>query len=341
MQAWRVVRYGKPSEALRLDDISIPEPGPQHVRIRVDRTPINFNDVDGCYGRYLTVHPELPYTLGMEAMGRVEAAGSGAEAWLGKRVIATTSGAQGAYAEQALAATDMIFEAPTSLSDDQAAATLFPFHVAYLALHERGRLQAGETLLVHAGAGGVGSAAVQLGVAAGARVFATAGSERKTSFCRELGAELAIDYTRQDFAAAVLDATGGRGVDVILDLVGGEVWEPGFRSMAFGGRYLQAGFSGGIEAEDAGLVPRPIIFGNFDYMGVLMAYGDSLAVKRAAGINIVAREIGERIQRRLDELFVRKRVRPIVGDEMSFQELPRALERMESRQTIGRLVLSW
>lgn len=341
MRSWRVVRYGTPSQALRLEQLPSPQPGPGEVRIRVAKAPANFNDVDACYGRYLTVHPELPYSLGMEAMGVVEAVGSGAEPWLGRRVIATTSGVQGAYSEQALAPTDMIFEAPESLSDEEAAATFFPFHVAYVALHERAALQPGETLLVHAGAGGVGSAGVQLGVEAGARVFATAGSARKTAFCLELGAELAIDYRRENFEPAVLEATEGRGVDVILDLVGGSVWEPGFRCMAFNGRYLQAGFSGGIESEDSGLTPRPILFGNFNYMGVLMAYGDALAVKRAAGINIIPRAVGERVQARLDALFEQKRIRPIVGERLPFEELPTALERLEARETIGRVILSW
>jgi NADPH2:quinone reductase len=341
MRSWRVVRYGRPSEALQLDELPTPEPGPNEVRLRVLHAPVNYNDVDGCYGRYLTVRPELPYSLGMEAMGTVEAVGAGAEAWLGKRIIATTSGVQGAYSEQALASTDMIFEAPESLSDEGAAAIFFPFHVAYVALHERGRLQEGETLLVHAGAGGVGSAGVQLGVAAGARVFATAGSARKTAFCKELGAELAIDYRSQDFEAAVLEATDGRGVDVILDLVGGQVSEPGFRCMAFNGRYLQAGFSGGIAAEDEGIAPRPIVFGNFDYMGVLMAYGDALAVKRVAGINIIPRAVGERVQARLDGLFAEGRIRPVIGERLPFEQLPAALERHEARQTIGRSVLSW
>ena len=311
------------------------------MRIRVAKAPANYNDVDACYGRYLTIKPPLPYSLGMEAFGVVEATGSGAEAWLGKRVIATTAGATGAYSEEALAPVDMVFEAPACLDDDGAAAVFFPFHVAHLALHERGRLAAGETLLVHAGAGGVGSAAVQLGVVAGARVLATAGSPRKTAFTRELGADVAIDYRSEDFAAAVLEATGGRGVDVLLDLVGGEVLEPGFRCMAWGGRYVQAGFSGGIEAEDAGITPRPILFGNFDYLGVLLAYGDAPAVRRAAGINIVPRETGEAIQARLDGLFAEKRIRPVVGARLPFEELPAALERLASRETIGRVILSW
>ena len=127
----------------------------------------------------------------------------------------------------------------------------------------------------------------------------------------------------------------------MLDLVGGEITEQGFRCMAFNGRYLQAGFSGGIGAEDAGMIPRPILFGNFNYMGVLMAYGDAAATRRAAGINIVPREMGERVQAHLDDLFAEKRIRPIITERLPFEELPQALERLESRQTIGRVILTW
>ena len=162
MLAWRVVRHGKPSEALELLEVEAPEPGPGQLRARVLASACNFNEVDGCHGRYKTVDPPLPYTLGMEAVGEVDAAGPGAEGWLGRRVILTGVGATGAHAECAIGDTDMAFDCPESLDDLQAAAFFFPFHVAYLSLCERGGLVEGETVLVHAGAGGVGSAAIQL-----------------------------------------------------------------------------------------------------------------------------------------------------------------------------------
>jgi len=340
MKAWRVHRYGPPSEALDLDDVEVPEPGPGQVRIRVASAALNFNDVDGCYGRYATVHPPLPYVLGMEVTGEVEAAGTGADAWLGRRVMACPPAAFGGYAERVVASTEMVFEAPRALGDVEAAAFFFPFHLAWLALHERGRLQAGETLLVHAAAGGVGSAALQLGAAAGARVFATAGSPEKLALCRELGAELAIDYRKQDFAEALLDATEGRGVDVVCDLVGGAVAEESFRCIARGGRHLMVGFSGGIEKEDEALAPRPLLFGNFAVLGVLLAYShDPLPIKRATGMNLMPRSVGEAVQRELLRLLAAKAIRPIVGASRPFAELPLALEAMERRETIGRTVL--
>jgi NADPH2:quinone reductase len=341
MKAWRVVRHGKPSEALDIREIPEPEPGPEEIRIRVDASACNLNEVDGCYGRYKTVDPDLPYTLGMEAVGRVDRVGPGLEDWLGRRVMLTGIGATGAHAEVTLGRVEMAFECPESLPDVEAAAFYFPFHVAWVSLIERGRLESGETVLVHAGAGGVGSAAVQLAVAMGARVIATAGGEAKLARCRELGAEVAIDYRAGGFAEAVLDATDGRGVDLACDLVGGDVTRETFRCMAYGGRLMMTGFSGGIEAEDeSGLLPRPIIFGNFSVSGVLMTYGDPERYARS-GVHVVPRETGLAIHARLLELLDEGRIRPIVGRSVSIMELPAELERMERRETMGRTILEW
>jgi NADPH2:quinone reductase len=342
VKAWRVHRHGRPSAALRLDELPAPEPADGQVRVRSLAGALNWNEIDGCHGRYRTVDPALPYTLGMEVLGAVEAAGAGAEAWLGRRVVATASGAHGAHAEQVVADAAMVFDAPGGLDDAGAAAFFFPFHVAHLALVERAGLRAGESLLVHAGAGGVGSAAVQLGAALGARVFATAGGPEKLRLCRELGAELAIDYRKEDFAEAVLDATAGRGVDVVCDLVGGKTTEQGFRAIALGGRCVIAGFSGGIEAEDQGIAPRPVVFGNFSLLGVMLAYvDDPVPVKRATGWNLYPRSAGERVHAHLLELLAAGRIRPVVGRTGSYHDLPAELERMEARETVGRTVLRW
>lgn len=335
-------RHGRPSQALRLDEVPLPEPGPGQLRVRSAAAPLNWNEIDGCHGRYRTVDPPLPYTLGMEVLGSVDATGSGAEDWIGRRVVATASGAHGAHAEAVLADTAMVFDAPESLDDAGAAAFFFPFHVAYLALFERGGLRAGESLLVHAGAGGVGSAAVQLGAAHGARVFATAGGPEKLRLCRELGAELAIDPREQDFADSVLDATGGRGVDVVCDLVGGKTTERSFRAIALGGRCVIAGFSGGIDAEDSGIVPRPLVFGNFSLVGVMLAYvEDPAPIKRATGWNLFPRSTGLRVHEQLGRLLAAGRIRPVVGRSAAYAELPAELERMEARATVGRTILRW
>ena len=341
-RAWRVHRYGEPTTALELDEVAEPTAGPGQVVVRTAATPLNYNEVDGCFGRYRTVNPPLPFTLGMEVVGDVVDAGAGAETWLGRRVVATASGAFGAHAGRVVADADMTFDAPTQLDDLAAAAFFFPFHVAHLALVERGQLQPGQSLLVHAGAGGVGSAAIQLGVALGARVLATAGSPEKLDWCRELGAALAIDYRAEDVAAAVLDATAGTGVDVVCDLIGGDTTVRTFPCVALGARYVLAGFSGGIEAEDQGIVPRPVNFGNFDLCGVLLSYNSRPdLVKRASGFNVFSRADGERVHEHLVALLDAGRIRAVVGRTASWRDLPAELSRLARRATIGRTVLDW
>jgi NADPH:quinone reductase len=342
VRAWRVHEYGEPEQSLQLDDVPAPEAGPNELLIRVAAATLNFNDVDGVRGRYRTVQPPLPYTPGMEVLGRVEAAGSGAEAWVGKRVVAIPSGAFGGYAELATGPAAMAFEMPpeAELPDAPAAAVYFPFHLSWLALHERARLQRGETVMIHAAAGGVGSAAVQLARVAGARVIATAGSSEKVELCRSLGADVAINYRDVDFAEAVLEATDGRGVDVAFDSIGGEVTTRTFRCMAFNGRHLLIGFASGIEAEDAGIVPRPVLFGNFSLCGVCHAYvDDPLQLKQAIGYNFPSHADGERVHARVLELVRDGRVRPVVGKEVPFGGLPAALQAMAERRTVGRVVV--
>jgi NADPH2:quinone reductase len=341
MKAWQVVRNARPTRALELQDVDAPLPGQGELRIRTHATACNLNEVDGCHGRYKTVDPPLPYTLGMEAVGIVDAVGPGLDRWLGRRVHLTGRGATGAHAEHVVGPVDMAFDCSDTLDDSEAAAFYFPFHVAYLSLRERGGLITGESVLVHGGAGGVGSAAIQLAVAEGARVIATAGSAEKLARCRELGAEVAIDYRAGSFVESVLEATDGHGVDLVCDLVGGEVTQQSLRCMAYGARLMLTGFSGGIEAEDvAGLLPRPIIFGNFSVVGVLMAYGDPELMK-GTGVNIVPRARALEIHAALVEHLEAGRIRPIVGRRASYRELPAELERMERRETMGRTILDW
>lgn len=335
-------RYGEPGDALQIDEVEEPTAGPGQLVVRTSTTPLNFNEVDGCFGRYRTIDPPLPYTLGMEVVGEVVRAGEGSGAWLGRRVVATAVGAFGAHAQQVLVDTDMTFDAPEGLDDIQAAAFFFPFHVAHLALVERGHLRSGQTMLVHAGAGGVGSAAIQLGVALGARVIATAGSAEKLELCRELGADLALNYRTGSFAEAVLDATDGNGVDVVCDLVGGDTTVSTFPCVARGGRHVLAGFSGGIEAEDAGVEPRPILFGNFDLCGVMLSYrSDPAAAKRASGFNLFSRTDGERVHAHLVDLLAAGSIRTVVGRTAPWTELPAELTRLADRATVGRTVLDW
>jgi len=348
MRAWRVTRYGRPTEALELLEVPDPEPGPGELLVRTTASVLNYNEVDGCHGRYLTINPPLPYTLGMECVGEVVGTGPGAEAWLGKRVTLSGNGATGAHAELTVGPTAMTFEAPDQLDDVEAAAFFYPFHLAHLGLHERGRLQAGETVLVHAAAGGVGSAAVQLAAAAGARVIATVGSEEKAAFARQLGADVVVNYREVDFADAVLEETDGLGVDVCFDGVGGDVTMASLRCLGRGGRHLVVGFASGIEAEEVPMISgRMLCFGNFDIVGVILSYRDpaipaGLQFEMPVPVprfNSPPAEQGQAVQAHLLELLAAGSIRPVVGDRVAFEQLPQALEAMEARQTMGRVVV--
>jgi NADPH2:quinone reductase len=339
MRAWRVNRYGRPSVALDLEEIEVPQPGPGELLVRNAASVCNYNEVDGCEGRYLTINPPLPYTLGMEVVGEVVAAGDGAERWLGHRVMATAANGFGAHAEQTVASADMTFDAPESLDDSEAAAFFFPFHLAHLGLHERGQLRAGETVLIHAAAGGVGSAAVQLAHAAGARVIATAGGPEKLEVARDQGADVAIDYRKGDWTDAVIEATEGRGVDVCFDGVGGDVMMQSLRCLGANGRHLVVGFASGIEAEEVPMVNgRTLCFGQLSIMGVILSYS-STPMAAGLGYNPVPREVGDRVQAHLLELLAAGQIKPLIGRTVPFEELPAALDAMEDRATIGRIVI--
>jgi NADPH2:quinone reductase len=343
MKAWRLHEYGQPLDVLQLDTVPIPEPDPGELRVRVQAIPLNLNDLERITGGNMMVRPELPYSPGMEVMGIVDACGTGAESWLGRRVVAMPKQAHGGFAEYALCPTVSAFEMPESVPLPGAAALYFPFHLAWLGLFDRADLQAGETVLIHAAAGGSGSAAVQLAAHAGARVFATAGTDEKVQLCRDLGADVAINYNDADFAEVVLAETQNRGVDIVFDNVGEAVFEKSMACTAYNGRYLMMGFASNKEvADEPFVVPRRLALGNLKLCGVLLAYADddmAAMVKTAMGWNFASGRLGERIMREIVELVVAEQVKPVVGRTVPFEELPAAVEAMAKRDTTGRTIV--
>jgi len=340
MRALRVPRNGAPGEVCEVQDIPVPEPGPGQVRVRVAAASLNFNDVDRCHGRTTSIPMKPPFTLGMDVCGVVDAAGAGGTRWVGKRVVAITQLAQGGLAEYALASADATFDAPPSLDDAEATCFLLPFHTMHLALFRRAKLQAGETLLVHSGASGLGSAAIQLGVARGARVLATAGGPEKVKLCTELGAELAIDHTQADFATAVLDHTGDVGAHVICDLNGGSFVEKSWRCIAREGRYLCAGFADDPQNGFTARPLRPTCPGNFSIVGVILAYVENLpSAVRRMGMNPFGRAVGEEVHADLLRLLAEKKIRPVLGRRIALEEVGHALDDHEHRRTTGRTVV--
>lgn len=343
MKAWRTHAYGEPSSALHLDTVPVPEPLPGEIRVRVQAIPLNLNDLERIRGGNMMAEPTLPYSPGMETMGVVDACGAGAEAWQGRRVAAITRHAHGGFAEFVICPATSAFDMPDSIPLPDAAAILFPFHLAWLGLFDRAELKAGETVLIHAAAGGSGSAAIQLAVNAGARVIATAGADDKLALCRELGAEVAINYRTADIVQTVLEKTAGKGVDVVFDNVGEALLEKSMRCIAYNGRFLMMGFASNKKvADEKFIVPRQLCLGNFKMCGVLLAYaGDAMAamLKQGMGWNFPSQALGTQINQRIVELIQAGKIRPVVGRTMSFSEIPAACDALAARQTVGRTVI--
>lgn len=343
MRAWRTHEYGDPLTALRLDEVAIPDPGAGEVRVRALGIPLNLNDLERITGGNMMVRPDLPYSPGMEVMGVVDACGEGIEALMGKRVVAITSGAHGGFAEYSICPAVSVFEMPDVIGLPDAAALFFPFHLAWLGLFDRADLQPGETVLIHAAAGGSGSAAIQLAVDAGAHVIATVGSDEKVQLCRDLGAATVINYRTDEFAAIVMEQTANKGVDVVFDNVGEAVMTASMSCLAYNGRYLMMGFaSDKTVADEKLIVPRQVAMGNFKLCGVLLAYAESgfaTMVKQGMGWNLPSSELGARIHRRIIELVTTQRVSAVVGRVVGFDEVPAAFAAMANRDTVGRTIV--
>lgn len=326
MRAWQVDELGEPREVMRLRELAGPPgPGPGQVRVRVRAAAVNFPDALMVRGHY-QVRPPLPFTPGVELCGVVDALGEGVTGLApGDRVIGNPVLPGGAFAEYALLEAAAVFAAPDALDDAQAAALHIGYQTAWFALHRRAALRPGETLLVHAAAGGVGSAAVQLGKAAGARVIGVAGGAAKAAAARELGADLVVDRTAEDFVAVVKEATGGLGADVVFDPVGGDAYTGSTKCVAFEGRIVVVGFA-------AGQIPAPALnhalVKNYSILGLhwgLYNTRDPRAVRAAHD--------------ELTKLAEQGVVRPLVSARLPLAEAAAGVQLVADGRSTGRVVV--
>lgn len=325
MKAWQVTELAEPRKALRLAEVSRPEPGPGQLLVRVAASALNFPDVLLCLGLY-QIRPPLPFTPGLELCGEIAALGEGVEGWtVGERVIGNPILPGGSFAEYVLMDALDTFRAPSSLSDEAAAALHIAYQTAWVGLHRRVRIQPGETLLVHAGAGGVGSAAVQVGKAAGARVIAVVGGAQKADAATKLGADVVIDRRAEDFVSAVKEATEGRGADVVFDPVGGEAYAGSAKCVAFEGRILVVGFA-------SGSVPSPAL--NHALVKNYSIVGLHWGLYREKDPAQVAAAHAE-----LTRLADSGAIAPLVSRRLTLGEVPDGLTSLAAGDTIGRLVL--
>jgi len=332
------VRHGASTDALEVQDIPVPDAGPGEVRIAVSAASLNFGDIARCRGTLASVQGQVPFTLGMDVCGVVDAAGAGAEEWLGRRVVAMTNQSFGGMADAALSSLASVFDAPLELDDMEAAAFTLPFHTGFLALHRRARLAAGETLLVVGGASAVGTAVIQLGTAADAQVIAIAGGLEKARLCEELGAT-AIDHTTYDIFDRVMALTHDRGAEVGVDLSGGDQTETIWTCGAREGRYLPVGYNNDPESGATGRPLRKVSMGNFSVLGVMLGYADMPVEFRKFGVNTFPPEVGQEVHGELLALVATGAIRPVIGRRISMREVAGALDDHEQRRTSGRTVV--
>ncbi len=323
MRAVEITRPGPP-EVLAITERPVPVPAPGELLLRVAAAGVNRPD---CLQRR-GVYPPPPGASdlpGLEVAGHVAALGPGVSGWReGERACALLAG--GGYAEYCTVPVEQCLPVPAVLSLVEAAALPETFFTVWTNVFERGALQPGERLLVHGGASGIGTTAIQLGSACGAEVLATAGGPAKAALCRRLGAVRAIDYRSEDFAEAVRTFTGGRGVDVILDIVGGSYFEANLTALATDGRLVVIGLLGGagVRLDLGRLLTRR-----------LTVTASTLRARSPVEKGRIAAALRERVW----PLLEARRVAPVIQQVLPLEQAASAHQILESNQAMGKVVL--
>tara|TARA_B100001173_G_scaffold239490_1_gene209258 strand:+ start:1088 stop:2077 length:990 start_codon:yes stop_codon:yes gene_type:complete len=324
MRAWRLTELGDPWDVLSLQEVESPTPGVGEARVQVSASDLNFADILQCQGQY-QVRLDPPFTPGMSVAGTVVEAGSECGLEVGDRVLGMTASGWGGYAEEALVRGHEMRIIPDSVSLPAAAAMNVIYGTGWTALHRRGQMQPGETVLVLAAAGGVGSAAVQMAKAHGCVVIAAAGGQDKVDVCKSLGADVVVDYNSEDLYDKVMEATSGRGCDLIYDPVGGEYFDIARRLVAWEGRLLVVGFASG----DIPVAPaNHVLVKNYSVVGVHMG-----------GYKGRMDEVLDDCYEELWELVGSGALDPLVSKELTLDNLMEGLVDLSSRKTTGRVML--
>lgn len=317
MKAWLVEDVQK---APALVECPMPTATGDQALVRVSHAALNFSDLLMTQGKY-QIKPPLPFVPGQEISGVVEQAPDGGEFNAGDRIAAKV--VWGGMGEYAVVDRDKLIHVPRGLSLEAAAALPVVWTTAWIALHDRAAVRAGETVLVHAAAGGVGLAAVQLAANAGATVIATAGSDDKLALCRERGATYAVNYRDSDWVQQILQITADRGCDVIMDPVGGDVTDSSIKCLAYRGRLCIIGFASGRVAE---IKTNRLLLKSAAAVGVYWSHErDGDLVRRA--IADISRQIEA------------GRLTVDVGARYAMAQLPLALDDLATRKTVGKSVI--
>jgi NADPH:quinone reductase len=322
MKAWRVNDWCEPDQ-MEFADIPAPEPKPGEIRIKNRAAALNFFDILMIQGKYQS-KPPRPFTPGSEVAGVVDAVGAGVtEFKAGDRAQAMATG--GTYCEYSIAPAGKAFRIPDAMSFEEAAAMIVIYQTSYFALTHRTTVKPEEWLLVHAGAGGVGSSAIQIGRSMGARIIATASSEEKLQFCLSQGAQHALSYSDSGWVDQVKQITGGRGADVICDPVGGEIFELSTKCVAPEGRLLVIGFAGGTIPS---IAANRILLKNMSVVGVY--WGGFLEHHP---------DFMSKAQDALFAMYEAGQIKPIVSQTFSLAEAVAALNALATRKTVAKVVL--
>jgi NADPH2:quinone reductase len=310
-------------DAVTWKELPTPQPGAGEVLIAIKAASLNFPDLLIVQNKY-QMKPPLPFVPGSEFAGVIEAVGDGVKHLKPGQAVAAFSGT-GGFATHACVNAAVVMPLPPGFAFDDAAAFVLTYGTTHHALVDRAALKAGETLLVLGAAGGVGTAAIQIGKAMGVRVIAAASSDEKCSLCREIGADETINYSITNLRDALKAMTGGKGPDVVYDPVGGDLAEPVFRSIAWRGRYLVVGFAQG------GIPSLPLNLALLKGASIVGVFWGEFA-RREPQAN--ARALGE-----LAQWYAQGKVKPVIDQRLPMKALPQAFERMGTRKVRGKLVL--
>jgi NADPH2:quinone reductase len=315
---------GEPSaNTLELVDAPVPSPASHQVLLEVAAVGINFADIVMGRGMYLG-GPRHPFVAGFEVAGTIANLGAAVRGYhSGQRVAAITNG--GAFAEFVVADAVSLIPIPEEATFDEGAAFSIAFFTAYHCLHTCGRLQAGEAVLIHAAAGGVGTAAVQLAKTMNVAIYATAGSAEKLRLVEQLGADICINYRTEDFEAVIKARTKGKGVNVILESVGGEVLEKSQKCLAPWGRLVVYGASG---SQPGHVNSRDLLFHNKSIIGFHL--GNTAATRPELGLHAATALVGR---------WQAGTIRPVVGKVFPLEQAAEAMQWIIGRQSMGKVIL--
>jgi len=310
-------------DALTWKSLPTPEPKAGEVRIRIEAASLNFPDLLIVQNKY-QVKPPLPFVPGSEYAGVIEAVGEGVTNLQVGQAVACLSGT-GGFGTHTLAPAKLCMPLPAGFGSVDAAAFIMTYATSHHALLDRGQLKAGETVLVLGAAGGVGTAAIQIAKASGARVIAAASTQEKCDLCMSQGADATINYNKDNFRERLKEITEGKGPDVIYDPVGGDYAEPAFRSIAWRGRYLVVGFAAG---------PIPALPWNLALLKgasiVGVFWGDFSRRESAANAAMM---------QELAKWYGQGKIKPVIHKTMPMAELKAAYSEMGSRGVMGKLVM--